>query len=383
MQHKHIAKRFWKESRGLALNPEALARYNDVIDLSIGDTDFITDSRIIDAAFADAKAGHTRYGDPKGNPELIQAVCRSYKEDFGLDIGPENVFISASSCMGMTLAMAATLDPGDEVLVFSPYFNLYKAQIEFSGGVLVEVPTSQSDGYALSEEAIRAAITPRTRAIIFNNPCNPTGAAYGMKDLTLLARIACEYDLIVAADEIYTRYMFEEEFIPLCSLPGMMERTITLNSCSKNFMMTGWRVGFVVGAPHFIRTVQRINNSMVYSAPVPSQRAAIKALELREEIQNEYISQYKQRVYYAADRVERIPYMTLSRPRGTFYLFPNISKTGLTSVEFCDRLLNEAHIIASPGIVFGKYGEGHIRLVCTVDMPQLKEAFDRMERLTF
>ena len=288
----YIAKRFQNISGGLSLDTEALSRYSDVIDMSIGDTDFITDSRIIDAAFSDARLGYTKYGDPKGDPELIDAVIKAYKEDFSIDISRENLFVTASSCMGMGLTMMALLDPGDEVIVFSPYFTMYRSQIELSGGVCVEVPTYGSEGYAINRDRLRAAITPKTKAIIFNNPCNPTGAAYGIDTLKLLYNIAEEHDLLIVADEIYTRYMFNGPFVPICSFPGAMKRTVTLNSFSKNFMMTGWRIGYIIASPHIVSAAMHINNSLVYTAPAPSQRAAIKALELREDIQNKYISRY-------------------------------------------------------------------------------------------
>ncbi|MDD6013994.1 MAG: aminotransferase class I/II-fold pyridoxal phosphate-dependent enzyme, partial [Clostridiales bacterium] len=256
----YIAKRFQNISGGLSLDTEALSRYSDVIDMSIGDTDFITDSRIIDAAFSDAWLGYTKYGDPKGDPELIDAVIKAYKEDFSIDISRENLFVTASSCMGMGLTMMALLDPGDEVIVFSPYFTMYRSQIELSGGVCVEVPTYGSEGYAINGDRLRAAITPKTKAIIFNNPCNPTGAAYGIDTLKLLYSIAEERDLLIVADEIYTRYMFNGPFVPVCSFPGAMKRTVTLNSFSKNFMMTGWRIGYIIASPHIVNTVMHVNN---------------------------------------------------------------------------------------------------------------------------
>ena len=384
MQHKHIAKRLWAEGAGLALDAEALKRFDNVIDLSIGDTDFITDARIIDAAFQDARAGYTKYGDPHGDPELIDAVRGYYLAEYGMQVAADEVFVTASSCMGMELALLSILNPGDEVLVFSPYFTPYKAQIELAGGVFAEVPTYEADGYAIREDAIRARLTDRTRAVIFNNPVNPTGVAYGMDTLELIARIAKERDLIVLADEIYTHYMFEgDRFTPLMTLPGMRERTVTLNSFSKNFMMTGWRIGYVVAAKHFTHAMQSVNNNMVYCSPSVSQRAALHALKLRDEIGSVYIDEYRRRVYYASDRVNALPYLSVLKPKGTFYLFPNCTKTGLSSKEFCAALFERAHVLVAPGNAFGSTGEGHFRIACTVGTDILKEAFDRMEKLAF
>ncbi len=379
---KYVAERFQHCGGGLSLDTEALRRYSDVIDLSIGDTDFTTDRRVIDAAYADACAGHTHYGDPKGDPELIEAIRRAWKEDFHQEISADEVLVTTSSCMGMSQALMGILNPGDEVIVFGPYFAIYANQIAMAGGRAVEVTTCEADGYCPREEAVRNAIGARTRAMIINTPTNPTGAAYDRATLEMLARLAQEYDLLVLADEIYTRYLFDGEFIPMRTLPGMADRTVTLNSFSKNFLMTGWRVGYIIAHPELISVFQYVNDGLTYVAASVSQRAAIKALELRNEIADEYITQYRSRVYYAADCIEKIPYLTLFRPRGTFYLFPGIAKTGMGDREFCAFLLEKAHLLVSPGCVFGQAGQGHFRIACTVSQEKLAEAMQRLADLS-
>ena len=380
---RYIANRFQRAGSGLSLDTEALAKYNDIIDLSIGDTDFTTDEAIIEKAYLDAKAGHTHYGDPKGDPELISAVCAAWQADFTQELLPDHVLVTASSCLGMALAMLTILNPGDEVIVFSPYFAMYRSQIELAGGVCVDVPTYASENYAISEERLRAAITSKTKAIIFNNPTNPTGMGYDSRTLELLARVAQEHDLLIAADEIYTTYLYEGDFRPIRTLPGMAERTITLNSFSKNFLMTGWRVGVIIAEPEFLDVMNRINGSLVYSAPSISQRAGIQALEMRKEIREKYVTAYRDRIFYSADRIEKIPYLSLVRPKGTFYLFPGVEKTGLDDKQFCKELLERAHVLVSAGSPFGKTGANHFRIACTVGIDQLKQAFDRMEKLEF
>ena len=383
MKRSYIAKRFQGSGAGLSLDADALARYKDVIDLSIGDTDFVTDEAIINAAFRDAKAGHTHYGDPKGDPELIDAVCRAWEEDFDQRLPRDHVLVSASSCLGMALVMLAILDPGDEVIVFSPYFPMYREQIELAGGVCVDVPTLASEDYAIDEARLRAAVTPRTKAVIFNNPTNPTGMAYGTETMERLARVAKENDLLVVADEIYTTYLYEGDFRPIRTLPGMAERTVTLNSFSKNFLMTGWRVGVIIAEPELLAVMNRINGSLIYSAPSVSQRAALQALTMRKEIREKYVSAYRDRIFYAADRIEKLPYLSLVRPRGTFYLFPDAKKTGLDDKAFCKALLERAHLLVTSGSAFGASGAGHFRIACTVGLDRLKTAFDRMEELSF
>ena len=381
MMRNHIAERFQHYSGGLSLDTEALKRYPDVIDLSIGDTDFTTDRRIIDAAFADACAGYTHYGDPKGDPELISAIRRAWKEDFGQDVSEQEVLVTTSSCIGMSQALMGILNPGDEVIVFGPYFADYASQAALAGGRAVEVPTYEADAYRPQEDALRRAITPKTRAMIVNTPCHPTGAAYDMDTLQMLARVAQEYDLLILADEIYTRYLYDGEFIPMRTLPGMADRTVTLNSFSKNFLMTGWRVGYIIAHPELIQVFKAVNDALTYAAPSISQRAAIKALSIRDEIAEAYITKYRDRVFYASDCIEKIPYLTLLRPRGTFYLFPGIQKTGMDDRTFASFLLEKAHLLVSPGCAFGKAGEGHFRIACTVSRDKLEEAMKRLATL--
>lgn len=380
----YIAKRFQNDGgAGLTLNTAALEKYSDIIDLSIGDTDFTTDEAIIDAAFRDARAGHTHYGAPRGDAELIAACCRAWEEDFGQKLDRDHLVVTASSCMGMALSMMAILDPGDEVIVFAPYFSMYKKQVELAGGVCVEVPTYAEEDYAIDAERLRAAITLKTKAIIFNNPTNPSGMAYDKAALNLIADVAKEYDLLVAADEIYTTYLFEGSYVPMRTLPGMAERTITLNSFSKNYLMTGWRVGVVIAEPELLSVVVKLAGAYIYTAPSISQRAAIEALKNRARIHETYVNAYRDRIFYSADRIEKIPYLSLVRPKGTFYLFPGVEKTGLSAPEFCDALLERAHVLVTPGDAFGVTGKGHFRIACTVGIDKLKEAFDRMEKLTF
>lgn len=384
MEHKQIAKRFWQSgATPMQAAADAANRYDDLINLSIGDTDFITDERIIRAAMQDAMAGHTKYTNPQGDPELIDAIQQFYLAEYRMDLAKNQIFVTTSSCMGMELVLMTILDPEDEVILFSPYFTPYKQQVELALGCAVEVETSEEDGFAIREDRLRAAITPKTKALILNNPCNPTGAAYPMECYEMIARVAKEFDLVIICDEIYTDYMYEMPFVPFRSMPGMAERTITLNSFSKNYMMTGWRIGYVVAEPHLTAVMKAINENMVYTAPSVSQRAALHALGLHKELKKIYIKEYQERVYYAAKRINQLPYASVLAPQGTFYLFMNIKKTGLTSAAFCQRLLEEAHVSMIPGNAFGSAGEGYVRIACTTGVETLKKAFDRMERLAF
>ena len=380
MKHPYIAKRYWKDQTTAMGQSDVMAKsFNDVINLSLGDPDLITDERIIDAAFADAKRGYTKYSDFRGDPELRAEICKFYKEEYNMDVKDEEVFVCTSACLGMYQVLEAILDDGDEVLMQSPYFTPYPQQVELARGIPVEVPTYEEEDFQIDVNRLESLITARTKALIINSPSNPTGNCLTVETMEKIAEVAVKHDLIVIADDIYTSFSYQNEFVPFASLPGMKERTITLNSFSKNFTMTGWRLGNIIAPDFIIRTIQQVNEAMVFTAPSISQRAAIYALQHRHEIQPAMVEEYRKRLYYAAERVNQIPKLSvIYPPKGTFYLFINIKKTGLTSVEAADLILRKAHVLMLPGSGFGTCGEGYLRVACTVNVDKLKEAFDRI-----
>lgn len=385
MKHRFIAKRYWKDqSTAMGKSDEMAKSFNDVINLSLGDPDLITDDIIIDGAFKDAKAGHTKYTDFRGDPELREEICRYYKEEYAMDVEDEEVFVCASACLGMYLALEAITDPGDEVILQAPYFTPYPQQVELAGGIPVELATYEEDDFQICIDRLESLITERTKALVINSPSNPTGNCLTVETMEKIAEIAEKHDLIVIADDIYTSFSYRNPFVPFASLPGMRARTITLNSFSKNFTMTGWRVGNIIAPDYIIKTIQQINENVVFTAPSVSQRAAIYALRHRAEIQPAMIEEYRSRMFYAAERINEIPKLSvLYPPKGSFYLFVNIKETGLTSEEAADRILEEAHVLTLPGNAFGSCGEGYLRIACTVDKKTLGEAFDRIEAIRF
>lgn len=380
MKHPYIAKRYWKEQATAMGQSDVVAKsFDDVINLSLGDPDLITDERIIDAAFADAKRGYTKYSAFRGDPELRAEICKFYKEEYDMDVKDEEVFVCTSACLGMYQVLEAILDDGDEVLMQAPYFTPYPQQVELARGIPVEVPTYEEEDFQIDVDRMESLITERTKALIINSPSNPTGNCLTVETMEKIGKIAEKYDLIVIADDIYTSFSYQNEFVPFASLPGMKERTITLNSFSKNFTMTGWRLGNIIAPDYIIRTIQQVNEAMVFTAPTISQRGAIYALQHRHEIQPAMVEEYRKRLYYAAERVNQIPKLSvLYPPKGTFYLFINIKKTGLTSAEAADLILRKAHVLMLPGSGFGECGEGYLRAACTVNVDKLKEAFDRI-----
>ena len=221
MKHKFIAKRYWKDQSTAMGQSDVLAKsFDDVIDLSLGDPDLTTDFRIIDAAFADAKAGHTKYTDFRGDPELRQAIIDFYKEEYDMDIVDEEIFVAASGCLAMYLVLEAILDDGDEVILQAPFFTPYPQQVELARGIPIELPTYEEEDFQINVERLESLITERTKALVINSPSNPTGNCLTVETMEKIAEIAEKYDLIVVSDDIYTAFSYQNPFVPFASLPG-------------------------------------------------------------------------------------------------------------------------------------------------------------------
>ncbi|MGC2873158.1 pyridoxal phosphate-dependent aminotransferase [Ihubacter sp. mB4P-1] len=383
MKHKFIAKRYWKDQQtAMGKSDEMAKTFDDVINLSLGDPDLITDDIIIDGAFVDAKAGHTKYTDFRGDPELRAEICRFYQEEYGMEVRDEEVFVCASASLGMYLSLEAIVDDGDEVILQAPFFTPYPQQVELARGIPVELATYEDEDFQINIERLESLITERTKALVINSPSNPTGNCLNMETMEQLAEIAVKHDLLVISDDIYTAFSYQNPFVPFASLPGMRERTIILNSFSKNFTMTGWRVGNIIAPDYIIKTIQQVNENVVFTTPSISQRAAIHALRHRHEIQPAMIEEYRKRMFYAAERVNEISGLSvIDPPKGSFYLFVNIKETGLSSAAAAEKFLQDAHVLTLPGTAFGACGEGYVRIACTVGVDRLCEAFDRIEKI--
>lgn len=383
MKHKFISKRYWNPiTTPMGESASLLGQFDDIIDFSLGDPDFTTPEPIINLSMEDAKKGHTHYTDFFGDPELRDEITKYYKDEFGLDIKREEIMVTTSACHAMWLVLEAILDDGDEVIVPDPYFTPYPQQIKLARGKPVYLPTYEEEMFEVNVDRLEKLITNRSKALIINTPNNPTGTCFKRETMEDIAKIAKKHDLIIIADDIYTEFSFEEPFIPMVSIDGMRERTITLSSFSKNFAMTGWRIGYILAPDFIINIVKDINENNVFTAPSISQRAAIYALRLRKKVCPPIVNEIKNRMVYAYDRISKISKLSCLPPRGSMYLFVNIKETGLNSIQFCDILLKEAHVVALPGIAFGKCGEGYVRLALTISIPELEEAFDRIEKLS-
>lgn len=384
MGNRFVSKRYQKAKKTVMGDTDNKSKmYDDVINFSLGDPDLITDEYIIKNAFDDARAGHTKYTDFRGDPELIDEICKFYREEYDILVDNEEVFVSASACIAMYLVLEAILDDGDEVLMESPYFTPYEQQIRLARGVPAELPTYEEEDFQINVDVLENLISEKTKAIIVNSPSNPTGSVLTVENMKEIIRIAEKHDLVIISDEIYTAYSFERKFVPFLSLDGAKERTITINSFSKNFIMTGWRIGNIVAPRGIVKTVQMINENVVFTAPSISQRAAIHALRNRKNIQPKIIKEYKRRMFYAADRINKINNMSvINPPKGSFYLFINIKDTKLSSQEVTEKLFQQAHVLMIPGNGFGKCGEGYVRMACTTNIEVMKQAFDRIEKMS-
>lgn len=348
--------------------------YDDLIDLSLGDPDLTTDISIIEAAFEDAKNGHTHYTDFLGDLDLRTALCEEAK----IKISIEKCMITTSGCHAMWLILESILDEGDEVIIPAPYFTPYLGQVKLARGKSVLLETLESENFYIDVCKLEKLISKRTKAIIINTPNNPTGACQPLEVMTALASLARRYDILIIADDIYTAYHYDKPFVPMYTL---YDKTVTIGSFSKDYCMTGWRIGYVIAPKQIIDTMKNINENNVFTAPSISQRAALYAIMHKNEIQAKLIACFKDRIYYAYKRIKKIENLKVNKPEGSIYLFVNIKETKLSGEAFTKYLLEKAHILVLPGCAFGhSYGD-YVRIAVTVNKEKLKVAFDRMEKL--
>jgi len=356
---------------------------DSLINLSLGDPDQITNEMVIQASLEDAKNGHTKYTHALGDPELRSALKNHFQSEYGVSVETNEMMMVVGAGHGMYLALKSILNPGDEVLVPSPYYPPYPQQVELNQGIPVSVPTVKGNQFHITVEALQKAFTSKTRAIMLNNPNNPTGASLTKEELTQIVSFARENKLIILSDEVYRGFSFDKEFTPIYQIEGARECAVVFGSFSKDYAMTGWRIGYAFGPKHVIDCMRELNEGICFTTSSVSQRAALHALVHHEEILPSLRKVYQARVDYVYRRVQSIPGLSLNKPEGTFYLFVDIKDTGLSSEEFCDKAMDQARVLMLPGTAFGESGQGYVRIACTVDIPVLEEAFDRLEQLNY
>jgi aminotransferase len=356
------------------------ATMKDVISLGIGEPDFVTPRPIVDAGVRSLQSGHTSYTSNSGILELRELVAANLKRLYNVNYDPaDELLITVGVSEALLLALMAVLEPGDEVIVPEPCFVAYQPTVTFGGGVPVVVPTRVDQDFQVTVADVERARTPHTRALLLGYPNNPTGAVLERSRLVEIAEWAEAHDLLVVADEIYDRLVYGIEHTCFSSLPGMRDRTILLGGFSKAYAMTGWRIGYAAAPPALLGAMRKIHQYIIMSAPTTGQEAAIEALKSGEPYVEQMRAEYDRRRRVIVDGFNTLG-LDCFEPRGAFYAFPSIKSTGLSDMEFSERLIMEEHVALVPGSAFGRSGEGHVRASYATSLPNIEEALNRLER---
>ena len=355
----------------------------DVIHLEIGQPDFQTPSNIMEAADRAMAQGYTGYGPTLGYNELRKTVAEYAKKYKNVDADFENVAIVPGGKPTMFFTMLTLVRPGDEVIYPNPGFPIYESCIKFAEGVPAPLPITADNNFRLDIEKFKSLITPKTKLIIINSPCNPTGGVFEKEDILAMAEILKDRpDIFILSDEIYDRLVFEGKAFSIASLPEFKDRTLVLDGFSKSYAMTGWRIGYCIANKDIIKQFEMIMVNSVSCTCSFTQMAAIEALTGPQDSVDEMRAEFKKRRDWLVDALNKIEGISCKLPRGAFYAFPDISSFGLSSKEFADRLLDEEGVALAWGTSFGEYGEGHIRISYATSLDNLKEAVNRIKRFT-
>jgi len=381
MPRDFIAKRVAElKPSGIRKFFDIVATMDDVISLGIGEPDFTTPQPILEAGVQALRQGETHYTSNAGIYQLREAISDLLEEKYQVRYDPASeVVVTVGVSEALYLALTAVINPGEEIIIPTPCFVSYQAEVLLAGGVPVEVPGRMENGFQPEPGLIEAAITPRTKAIFIGFPNNPTGAVASLENLQAISRIAEEHDLLVISDEIYDSLVYDVEHICFASLPGMKERTITLGGFSKSFAMTGWRVGYAAAPAEILQGLVRIHQYTVMSAPTVSQLAALAAVQEGAEFVEEMRQKYDRRRKLIISGLNEIGLETFL-PQGAFYAFPKISASGLDDEEFAQRLLEEEKVAVVPGSAFGSGGEGFVRCSYATHYDKIEQALERMEK---
>lgn len=370
-----------------SLKPSGIRRFFDlaasmegVISLGVGEPDFVTPWRVREACIASLERGYTSYTSNAGLIELRREIHKYLEERFAVSYHPETeMLITVGASEAIDIALRAIVDPGDEVLVVEPCYVSYEPVIRLAGGVPVFLHTRAEQSFKLTPEELEAHITPRTKAIIFCYPNNPTGSTMSAEEWKRLLPILVKHDLLVISDEIYAELSYGRRHESIAALPGMKDRTILISGFSKAFAMTGWRLGYVCAPADLLGGMLKIHQYTMLCAPVMAQMAALEALRHGRADMERMVESYRQRRNFVVQGFQEIG-LACHEPEGAFYAFPSIASTGLDANEFAERLLMEEKVAVVPGDVFGDSGRGHIRCSYATSLDQLRKALERMGR---
>ena len=368
-----------------AMRPSGIRKFFDLaadmphcISLGVGEPDFKTPWSVRDAGIRSLELGRTKYTANAGLKDLRKEICTYLQRRFELHYQEENVLVTVGGSEAIDLAIRALVQPGDEVIIPEPCFVCYEPITQLTGGVPVHIATRAEDQFRLTADQLRAAITPKTKLLIFPYPNNPTGAVMSAAEVEEIAAVLRETNVLVLSDEIYSELTYGlDRHVSIASLPGMAERTIVVNGFSKSYAMTGWRLGYAVGPAPLIKVMTKIHQSCIMSAPTTSQYAAITALRQCDDQIEMMRDEYNRRRRYVVKALNEMG-LTCFEPRGAFYVFPSIQISGLTSSEFCEQLLREKEVAIIPGSAFGASGEGYARISSAYSVDHLQTAMKRI-----
>ena len=368
-----------------AMRPSGIRKFFDLaadmphcISLGVGEPDFKTQWSVRDAGIRSLELGRTKYTANSGLKELRGEICNYLQRRFDVHYKEENILVTVGGSEAIDLTIRAVVQPGDEVIIPEPCFVCYEPITQLTGGVPVHIATRAEDQFRLTADQLRAAITPRTKLLIFPYPNNPTGAVMSAAEMEEIAAVLRETNVLVLSDEIYSELTYGlDRHVSIASLPGMAERTIVVNGFSKSYAMTGWRLGYAAGPAPLVKVMTKIHQSCIMSAPTTSQYAAITALRQCDDQIEMMRDEYNRRRRYVVKALNDMG-LTCFEPRGAFYVFPSIQISGLTSSEFCEQLLREKEVAIIPGSAFGASGEGYARISYAYSVDHLQTAMKRI-----
>ena len=359
---------------------DLVSSMKNVISLGVGEPDFVTPWTIRESAIYSLEKGKTSYTSNLGTITLRREICKYLHTNYNLDYVPETeCLVTIGVSEALDIAMRALLNPGDEVLYTEPCFVSYPAEVKMAHGVPVPIETYEEDAFALNPAVLASKITPRSKVLLLNFPCNPTGAVLPLKEMQEIADLAVKHDLVVITDEIYSELLYEGAHTSIASLPGMRERTIFLHGFSKAFAMTGWRIGYACAPAEITDAMMKIHQYSIMCASITAQEAAVDALRNGQKAMQAMRQSYQERRNVIVEGFNRMGLPCLM-PKGAFYVFPKISGTGLTSEEFATRLLEQERVAVVPGTAFGACGEGFVRCSYATSLENIQEALARIER---
>jgi aspartate aminotransferase len=352
----------------------------DVCSFSAGEPDFDTPAHIKAAAVKALDEGKTKYGPGTGELKLREAIAQTLKNDLGLDYRPENIIVSNGGKHSLYNLIMALIDPGDEVIIPAPYWVSYPEMVILAGGIPVIVQTDASTNYKITPEQLKQAITPKTKLFVLNSPSNPTGMVYTPGEIKALAQVVVEEDIYVVSDEIYAKILYDgAEHLSIASLgQDIFDRTFISSGFAKAYSMTGWRIGYLAGAKEVIKAAGTIQGHSTSNVCTFAQYGAIAALLDSQDCVEQMRQAFAERRDFIFNRLQAIPGLFTPKPDGAFYMFSDISKTGLKSLEFCNALLNGYQVAVIPGIAFG--ADNNIRISYATDLPTIEKGMDRLEK---